>query len=68
MADTVFITPLDLALLTEVFEETCINNKMPKDSSTANSLAKALMAAYENGIQDKAGLRAVVSNGHQWAA
>jgi hypothetical protein len=68
MADNVFLTPLDLALLTEVFEETCVNNKMPKDSSTANSLAKALMAAYENGIQDKTGLRAVVANCDQWAA
>jgi hypothetical protein len=61
-----------LALLNEVFEETCANNETALDSPAASNLAKALMAAFENGIQDKAGLLAIVSDASErflaWAA
>jgi hypothetical protein len=41
------------ALLNEVFEETCVNNETALDSPAASNLAKALMAAFQSGIQDK---------------
>lgn len=64
MADNIYLTPLDLALLNEVFEEACAKNETASDSPAANDLATALMAAFESGIQDKAGLLAIV-NKHQ---
>jgi hypothetical protein len=33
-----------------------------------SNLAKALMAAFENGIQDKAALLAIVTSEDQWTA
>jgi hypothetical protein len=68
MADNVYLTSCDLALLNEVFEETCASNETALDSPAADNLAKALMAAFQSGIQDKAGLQAIVSGKDQWAA
>lgn len=68
MADCGYLTSLDLALLNEVFEEMCAKNDTALDSPAAGHLAKALMAAFESGIQDKAGLLAIVANKDRWAA
>jgi hypothetical protein len=68
MADNVYLIPRDLTLLNEVFEETCAKNETALDSPAASNLAKALMAAFENGIQDKAGLLAILGNKDRWAA
>jgi hypothetical protein len=63
-----YLTSRDLALLKEVFEETCAKKEIAPESPVASHLAKALMAAFENGIQDKAGLLALVNNKNRWAA
>jgi hypothetical protein len=68
MSDGGYFTSLDLALLKEAFEETCAKNETAPNSPAASLLAKALMAAFENGVQDKAGLLAVVAGKDQWAA
>jgi hypothetical protein len=68
MADRGYLTSPDLALLNEVFEETCAKNETAPDSPAASNLAKALMAAFENGIKDKAGLLEVVESKDKWAA
>jgi hypothetical protein len=67
MADRGYLTSPDLALLNEVFDETCAKNEAAPGSPAASHLAKALMVAFENGIQDKAGLLAIVDNKDQWA-
>jgi hypothetical protein len=61
MADCDYLTPLDLALLEQVFDEACARNKVEPDSPAASNLAKALMAAFEKGIQDKADLLSAVT-------
>jgi hypothetical protein len=63
-----YLTSLELALLNEVFEETCANTETAPDSPAASNLAKALMAAFENGIKDKAGLLETVESRDKWAA
>jgi hypothetical protein len=68
MADCGYLTSLDIALLKEVFDETCAKNDTAPDSPAGSHLAKALMAAFENGIQDKAGLLAILGDKDRWAA
>jgi hypothetical protein len=68
MSESGYFTSLDLAILKEVFDETCAKNETAPDSPAASQLAKALMAAFENGIKDNAGLLALVNNKDQWAA
>ncbi|WP_353645158.1 hypothetical protein [Mesorhizobium sp. WSM2239] len=68
MSDGGYLTSIDLALLKEVFEETCARNETAPNSPAASHLAKALMAAFENGVQDKAGLLAIVAGKDQRAA
>jgi hypothetical protein len=68
MADSGYLTSPDLALLNEVFEETCAKNDTALDSPAAMDLAMALVAAFESGIRDKAGLLAILDNKDPWAA
>jgi hypothetical protein len=68
MADDVHVTSRDLALLNEVFEETCADNETALDSPAANNLANVLMAAFESGIKDKAGLLAIAAGKNQRTA
>jgi hypothetical protein len=65
MSDSGYLTSHDLALLKEVFDETCAKNEVSPESPAASNLAKALIVAFENGIRDKAGLLAIVA---KWAA
>ncbi len=68
MADSGHPTSLCFALLDEVFKETCAKNDTALDSSAAMDLAMALVAAFESGIQDKAGLLPLLDNQYSWAA
>jgi hypothetical protein len=67
MSDSGYLTSRDLALLKEVFDETCAKNEMTPNSPSASTLAKALVAAFESGVQDKTGLLAVANRGHRTA-
>ncbi|WP_353642636.1 hypothetical protein [Mesorhizobium sp. WSM2239] len=68
MSKCTYLTSLDIAVLKEVFNEVCAHNEIAADSPAASYLAKALIAAFENGVQDKAGLLAIVENNDRWAA
>ncbi|EHK53458.1 hypothetical protein [Allomesorhizobium alhagi] len=68
VADCGYLTSLDIGVLKKVFDETCAKNDTAPDSPAASHFAKALMAAFENGIQDKAGLLAILGNKDRWAA
>jgi hypothetical protein len=59
MADRWYVTSIDLPLLYEVFQETCAENEAASNSPFAKQVAQALVAAFETGIQDKAGLLGV---------
>jgi hypothetical protein len=67
MSDSGYLTSRDLALLKEVFDETCAKSETAQDSPAASNLAQVLIAAFENGIQDKTGLLEVVDK-DKWAA
>jgi hypothetical protein len=67
MSDSGYLTPLDLALLKEVFDETCAKNEMAPNSPAASTLARALVVAFESGIQDKTDLLAAANRGHRAA-
>ncbi|WP_394885772.1 hypothetical protein ACG873_01535 (plasmid) [Mesorhizobium sp. AaZ16] len=58
MAGCAYLNSHDIALLKQVFDEMCASNKTVPDSPAAAHLAKALVVAFEDGIQDKAGLLA----------
>jgi hypothetical protein len=67
MSGSGYLTSRDLALLKEVFDETCAKNEMAPNSPAASTLAKALVAAFESGIQDRTGLLAVANRGRRAA-
>jgi hypothetical protein len=67
MSGSGYLTSRDLALLKEVFDETCAKNEMVPNSPAASRFAKALVAAFESGVQDKTGLLAVANRGNRAA-
>lgn len=67
MADRWYITPLNLSLLYEVFEEACARNQIAPASQAADHLAKVLVTAFENGVQDKGGLMVIAAKQDQTA-
>jgi hypothetical protein len=58
----VYFTSDDLTLLKQVFEETCARNGLAPDSPAASDLAKALLAAFESGIQGRGDLLKIVDD------
>jgi hypothetical protein len=67
MSGSGYLTPRDLALLKEVFDETCAKNEITPYSPAASRLARALVVAFESGVQDKAGLLALANWGDRAA-
>jgi hypothetical protein len=67
MSGSGYLTSRDLALLKEVLDETCAKNEITPNSPAASTLARALVVAFESGVQDKAGLLALADWGHRAA-